>query len=418
MSDSLKVDLYCLCWNDARMLPFFFQHYDKFVDRYFVFDNGSTDNSLSLLLHHGRVQVERFQTDGDSFVDKERILGDTIWKGSLADWVIVTDIDEHIYHPELLKYLASMKAQGVTAIQSIGYEMVADAFPSGARPLVELVTQGARSTGHDRLCIFNPREIKETNFTPGRHRAKPEGNVVWPDYPQVLLLHYKHLGPEYIILRSAELRKGLKSRDIEKGWGIHYLWNSGQIRRNWQKLKSMSDPVPGLGTLKYIEPENYAQQERLLAKSGLIDNEWYFRQYPDIIPTGFEPLLHFCIHGWKEGRRPNFYFDPTWYSQHYPELSTEGNNPLFEYLTRGEEADAWPSPNFNTPWYRKTHGLSQKQSPLAHYLKNRKERRVSPIPEFDVAAYCEEHENTLQPGEDPFEKSSFEKERLQAQAEP
>jgi Glycosyl transferase family 2 len=418
MSGTLKVDLYCLCWNDARMLPFFFQHYDKFVDRYFVFDNGSTDNSLHLLLHHGRVQVERFQTDGDSFVDKERILGDTIWKGSLADWVIVTDIDEHIYHPELLNYLSSMKEQGVTAIQSIGYEMVADAFPSEARPLVELVTQGARSTGHDRLCIFNPRKIKETNFTPGRHRAKPEGNVVWPDYSQVLLLHYKHLGPEYIILRSGELRTGLKSRDIQNGWGMHYLWDSAEIRRNWQQLKSMSGPVPGLGTLSYIEPENYAQQERLLAKSGLIDNEWYSRQYPDILSTDFEPLLHFCIHGWKEGRRPNFYFDPAWYSQHYPDLSTEGNNPLFDYLTRGEEAEAWPSPHFNTPWYRKTHGLSQNQSPLTHYLKHRKERRVSPIPEFDVAAYCEEHENTLQPGDDPFEKSRLEQQRLEAQAEP
>ena len=250
------------------MLPFFFQHYDKFVDRYFIYDNGSTDNSLSLLRHHGRVQVEHFDTDGDSFVDKERILGDTIWKGSDADWVIVTDIDEHTYHPELLPYLGRMKEQGVTAIQSIGYEMVADTFPAVARPLLEQITQGARSVGHDRLCIFNPREITETNFSPGRHKAAPEGNAVWPAYPEVLLLHFKHVGPDYLILRSAELRKGLKSRDLDKGWGTHYLWSSAQIRRNWQKLKSMSGPVPGLGTLKYIKPENYAQQERMLGRIG------------------------------------------------------------------------------------------------------------------------------------------------------
>jgi hypothetical protein len=406
MSDRLKIHLYCLCWNDARMLPFFFQHYDKFVDRYFIYDNGSTDNSLSLLRHHGRVQVEHFDTDGDSFVDKERILGDTIWKGSDADWVIVTDIDEHTYHPELLPYLGRMKEQGVTAIQSIGYEMVADTFPAVARPLLEQITQGARSVGHDRLCIFNPREITETNFSPGRHRAAPEGNAVWPAYPEVLLLHFKHVGPDYLILRSAELRKGLKSRDLDKGWGIHYLWSSAQIRRNWQKLKSMSGPVPGLGTLKYIKPENYAQQERMLGESGLIDNGWYLRQYPDIEATGFEPLLHFCIHGWKEGRKPNFYFDPAWYLRQYPELSAENRNPLFDYITRGEQANAWPSPNFDTPWYRKTHNLSPNESPLAHYLSHYKNRQVSPMPDFDPAGYCDEHSDVLAVDDDPFEHYS------------
>jgi hypothetical protein len=408
MTSGMKVHLFCLCWNDARMLPFFIRHYDKFVDRYFIFDNGSTDNSLSLLRQHARVDIHHFDVKGDSFVDEERRLGDTIWKGSDAGWVIVTDIDEHVYHPRLLRYLQRCKEDGVTAIQSIGYEMVSDAFPTGTRPLVDTVTEGARSTGHDRLCIFNPQAITETNFTAGRHRAAPEGRVIWAEYPEVLLLHYKQLGPEYPTIRSAELRQGLKSRDLEKGWGMHYSWSASKIRRNWQRMKAMSGPVPGLGTLKHVQPEDYAIQERVVLNSGLVDLDWYVREYPDINPVELNPVLHFCIHGWREGRKPNFYFDPTWYSQKYPALSVAGQNPLFDYITRGEEADAWPSPCFNTPWYRKTYGLSQKDSPLRHYLKMRTSAQVSPLPEFDVEKYCANNPQLTNDGIDPFENYSKE----------
>ena len=44
-----QMHLYTLCWNDARMLPHFFLHYNTTVSRFFVFDNGSTDGSTEML---------------------------------------------------------------------------------------------------------------------------------------------------------------------------------------------------------------------------------------------------------------------------------------------------------------------------------------------------------------------------------
>ena len=70
MPGGLKIHLYCLCWNDARMLPYFFRHYDDIVERYFIFDNGSTDGSLALLDSHPRVETTHFEVPGDSFVDE------------------------------------------------------------------------------------------------------------------------------------------------------------------------------------------------------------------------------------------------------------------------------------------------------------------------------------------------------------
>jgi hypothetical protein len=397
-----KIHLYCLCWNDARMLPYFFRHYDGIVDKYFVFDNGSTDKSIAILKSHPRVEFTHFDVSGDSFVDEERRLSETIWRGSNADWVIITDIDEHIYHPNLPEYLRRCTERGVTAIRSIGYEMVSNTVPASVKPLVELVTTGVRSSGHDRLCIFNPRALTATNFNPGRHKAMPEGRVVWSDYREVLLLHYKQLGQRYLVTRSAELSQGLRPRDLEQGWGLHYTWSPARIRENWRALKAAAGPVPGLGSLKHVDPAKFLEVERTIERSGLVDEVWYLTTYPDVESAAADPLLHFCAHGWKEGRKPNYYFDPQWYCANYPELHTDGHNPLYDYVIRGEKEGACPSPLFDTPWYRAQHGLSVGESPLRHYLLRRSSGLVSPVPDFDVIAYCKTHPEVIVQGGDPF----------------
>jgi Glycosyl transferase family 2 len=403
------------------MLPFFFRHYDDIVDRYFVFDNGSTDGSLTLLEQHRRVEISHFDVPGDSFVEEERRLADTIWRNSDADWVIITEIDEHIYHPHLTEYLRRCTDQGVTAIRSIGYEMVADYFPSGTQPLVEQVTIGARSLPHDRLCIFNPRELRETNFGLGRHTAEPAGRVVWPAYREVLLLHYKGLGISYLITRSAELRLGLRERDLAEGWGVHYTWSPAEIAAKWQAVTAKAGPVPGLGILRHIEPAKYFEEERIVEQSGLFDGDWYLAAYPDVQATLCAPVIradalsHYCAHGWREGRQPNFYFNPEWYCTNYPELRTAGRNPLFDYVELGEKEGTRPSPLFDTNWYRAQHGLGIGESPLSHYLMRRMSGLVSPLPDFDVREYCQSHPEILTRDEDPFENYSKRKRKSRPQ---
>jgi hypothetical protein len=385
------------------MLPFFFQHYDSIVDRYFVFDNGSTDGSLTLLANHGRVEVSHFDVRGDSFVEEERQLGNSMWRNSKADWVIVTDIDEHLYHPDLRGYLKRCTKDRITAIESRGFEMVAESFPSGTEPLVEQVTMGTRSIGHNRLCIFNPKAIKETNFNAGRHKAEPKGRVKWPELREVLLLHYKQLGAGYLVERSAELRTGLRPGDLANNWGVHYTWRAEEIIAGWQTLKESAEPVPGLGILKHVEPAKYFEDEYIVNRSGLFLSDWYLEAYPDVQWAGVPPFAHYCSHGWREGRRPNFYFDPEWYCKTYPQLVDADSNPLVSFILKGEKEDAMPSRNFDTAWYRKTHDLGEGESPLGHFLERRTSGLVSPLPDFDAADYCASHPEVLEAGKDPFE---------------
>ena len=60
------VHVYGLCWNEEKMLPYFFKHYDDIADQYFIFDNNSTDNSLSILKANPKVVLDKFEVMGDS----------------------------------------------------------------------------------------------------------------------------------------------------------------------------------------------------------------------------------------------------------------------------------------------------------------------------------------------------------------
>ena len=237
--------MYALCWNEERMLPYFFRHYDRVADRYFIFDNGSADRSVEILKAHPKVVLGRFEVTGDSFVQAAADHYNECWKRSRgqADWVIICNVDEHIYHPDLRGYLRDCKSDGVTLIIPEGYNMVSDTFPETEGPLCEAVRRGMRDSLWDKPEIFDPGKIEEINFAPGRHQASPVGEVVTPVGGTPKLLHYKYLGPDYVLRRHAELGTGLRALDIKKGWGIQYAWRDRKTLKKYKRIKENSVQV-------------------------------------------------------------------------------------------------------------------------------------------------------------------------------
>jgi hypothetical protein len=239
------VHVHALCWNEEEMLPFFFRHYDRVADRYFIYDDGSTDRSRELLADNPRVTLRRFETAGDSFVAAARRHYDECWKTSrrAADWVIVCNIDEHCCHPELRTYLARCQEHGISVIVPEGYEMYAETLPSAGAALCRAVQRGCRARYMDKPEIFNPTDIEEINFSLGRHRARPTGRVCVLGDSDVKLLHFKYVGFEYTLARYSALARRRRRGDVEEGCGGQYAWSRERLRSEFEYLRSHSVKV-------------------------------------------------------------------------------------------------------------------------------------------------------------------------------
>lgn len=219
------------------MLPFFFLHYDKLVQRYIIYDDQSTDNSQEILRRNPKVELRPMPpyTDPQSRIISALALQETCWKESrgIADWVIVTDIDEHLYHPAMDRYLARCRAHGVTIIPALGYQMLSEQFPEHNNLLCKSLTKGACNSLYSKLNIFCPSEIDAINYKPGRHKAAPTGHVVLPPRDELLLLHYHYLGFERVQKRYAQFLTRQRKTDIAKGFGTQYSWSSEQLTDAW-----------------------------------------------------------------------------------------------------------------------------------------------------------------------------------------
>ncbi len=242
------VHLYTICWDEADMLGFFFRHYDSWIDRYVIYDDGSTDGSLDILRAHPKVEVRSFErVNPDSFVLSHTLMQNEAWKESrgLADWVVITAIDEHLWIPgkSMESYLSTQKEHGVTLVPALGFDMIGDGLPEDRGLLIDHIHQGQPSIPSSKLSIFNPNALEETNFGTGRHSAQPAGRLILPERDELILWHFKRLGFERTMTREKIQGTRLGSVDIANAWGFQYLWSSEKFTAEWEKFRKGSVPL-------------------------------------------------------------------------------------------------------------------------------------------------------------------------------
>jgi dTDP-4-dehydrorhamnose 3,5-epimerase-like enzyme len=238
------IHLWALVWNEIRILPYFLKHYRPFVDRFYLYDDGSDDGSAEYLAAQPDVVLRRFSNDGSSFVAAAQRFNNHAWKESResADWVILTNVDELLYHPQLRRLLEDSHQHHVTLFPSRGWEMVTADFPTEG-PLVRSANCGVPSKALSKISIFDPIAIEETNFSPGRHNAGLVGRLGRHRQPQIDLLHYKHLGEDYLVQRYRELGARMKPGDVAARLGTHYSLAETKLRAKHRRLLAGAQPV-------------------------------------------------------------------------------------------------------------------------------------------------------------------------------
>ena len=240
------VHYYAVCWNEEKILPFVFDYYKDVVDHFYIYDNYSTDNTKNIVKEHPKASLIPFGKEGEFNDDDNRNVKNNCWKQSRgkADYVIVCDVDELIYHPNLMESLKKMRKERASFFNIEGYDMYSEFFPE-YHPgvlITDVVQQGVRFFYLDKKILFDPNCIVEINYSVGAHQFRPVG-IVRYGKEVFKLLHYKHLGADYLIQRYEVLGKRLSAYNRENDFGTHYLAKKMDILNDMQQGLAKSTNV-------------------------------------------------------------------------------------------------------------------------------------------------------------------------------
>lgn len=235
--DVPKVHVYTLCWNEEVLLPHFLRHY-AWADKVIVYDNDSDDRSRELVEAAPNAELRRFSTGGAYGEKTLATFKNNVWKESRgqADFVIVCDVDEFLYHPDLPAVLGAMRRRGATLLLPAAYQMVSDRPPGPGESLPDAVPAGVRAHVYDKCLLFDPEELEEINFALGAHVCRPRGRAEYFRVPGLMLLHYKFLGLQYVYERHRLYTARTVSSDIARNYSPHHRMSRAALARRFQVL--------------------------------------------------------------------------------------------------------------------------------------------------------------------------------------
>jgi tetratricopeptide (TPR) repeat protein len=262
---NLKIHIYTLCWNEELFLPHFFRYY-SFAEKIVVYDNESNDNSQKLIKQQKNAELRRYSTNNEFRDDIHQYIKNTAWKESkgLADFVIVCDLDELLYHPQLFDFLATMLKKEESILIPRGFDMICDSLPQSNIDIVSNYFRGIRNIWYDKPILFNPNLIEEINYNAGAHSCFPKGKICYARNYQAKLLHYKYLGKSYLIQRYAQYRQRLSEINKKNNWGGHYSVDNKKLESNFDYLLSIAQSVLETKPLSTIDVPILLNQARCI----------------------------------------------------------------------------------------------------------------------------------------------------------
>jgi len=226
----VKIETYVLARNEELLMPYILRHYKQYGD-VIILESNSTDRTVEIAIAGGAT-VYQYDTK-DEVNDSVFIqIKESCWKNSKADWVIVVDADEFVYHPDLIGILERTDS---TVIHPKYWNMFTETFPTTSGQIYEEVNmgtdKGVSAIWGTKTLMFKPSEIKRMNWDPGCHGCNPEGNVRIEYNSGIMTLHMRFLSRQHLIERYTSEAKRMSILNIYKGWGTQFFWSAKQINK-------------------------------------------------------------------------------------------------------------------------------------------------------------------------------------------
>jgi hypothetical protein len=225
------IDVFCLANNEEKLMPYFMRHYSQFAD-VTLLESNSTDKTIEIANSMGATiwSYDRpDELDDEFFTD----LKNNCWKKSQADWVMIVDADEFIYHHNIVNLL---KRTNATIIIPEFWNMYSEQFPTTEGQIYDEITMGCKQDSPPaKMNIFRPGEIQEMNYSPGAHHANPAGNIKIDYDSRIKTLHMRNLSKQFVIERNARHSQRRSQINKDKGWGDHVDFPVSDVMKSFDE---------------------------------------------------------------------------------------------------------------------------------------------------------------------------------------
>lgn len=242
----MTITLYTFLYNEQEILPYFLKHYSQYVNKIVVYNNQSTDNSIQILNDWKECEIEIREYNTDNHYDEQTLidLKNNCWKECDSDYVIVCDMDELLYHPNLMEFIE--KQPFTDYFTPNGYHMISEEIPTDYnKQIYDIIQNGVPDLQYNKNVLFKRSSISETNYSPGAHASHFVGtkSLINCGVPELKLLHYKWLSPEYVADKHIHYGERRSQHSIKKGWGSHYGLTRDRILTDFESLKNNSTKI-------------------------------------------------------------------------------------------------------------------------------------------------------------------------------
>lgn len=225
----MTIETFIITWNREDCIHLTINYYKQF-GRVILYDNYSDDQTREIALQFG-AEIQLFGTKGELNDQHYLDVKNNCWKGSKADWVIVVDDDEILWHYNLLHQLSLAKLSGIKIIKPQGFNIHSDLMPEES--WLDIMT-GEPNENYSKLCCFDPT-IGEIKYNFGCHAARPNQPIFYN--PEIYLLHYREIGGvERLIERHKQYAKRLSETNRKYNLGHHYTESEESKRQQWKEF--------------------------------------------------------------------------------------------------------------------------------------------------------------------------------------
>jgi glycosyltransferase involved in cell wall biosynthesis len=238
----MLIEAYIIGWNREDTIALTINHYKQFCSHITIFDNFSDDKTRDIAYDLG-CDVQLFGKKG-SLDDGEYVeIKNNCWKKSDADYIIVCDDDEILYHPQIESVFEAAKEAGVTIFKTQGFSIHSEEMPKKSWTEFQ---NGVLDDNYSKSVIFSPA-LKEIGYIYGCHESRPQGRLVYSQ-EKLWLLHYRSMGGvERLIQRHKQYVERFSPINLKWKLGIHYTESEDLKRKQWKESLEKSVPLSSVG---------------------------------------------------------------------------------------------------------------------------------------------------------------------------